>query len=191
MKQSTWTRTENAYVVCAKEVYVCVIIKLYELTNTLQLIPSLYLSSHKCYYVSNLGPSFSISLYYLHPCVTNNPISTLITPALQYLGLQALSRLSKRLSISLAKGYENNSMKQIGCKRMKARTSWIDIRIMKWARYLFRDASKRKLFCKETGEVSRTPSNRRYRVVSRIIQIYVSKNLFTNDLTSIRTKVIQ
>jgi len=77
MKQHTCARIENAYVVCAKEVCACVIIKLYELTNTLQLIPSLYLSSHKCYYISNLGPSFSITPYYLHPCVRNNPISTL------------------------------------------------------------------------------------------------------------------
>lgn len=151
---------------CAKEVWACVIINLYELMNTLQLIPSLYLSSHKCYYVSNLGPSFSITLYYLHPCVTYNPINTLITPAPPSLGPQALSRLSKRLAISLANGYENNSTKEIGCRAKKARTSWTDIRIVKWTGYLLRDASKRKHFCKEMGEISRVPSNRRYGVVS-------------------------
>jgi len=66
--------------------------------------------------------------------------------------------LSKRLAISLANGYENNSTKEIGCKRMKARTSWTDIRIVKWTGYLLRDASKRKHFCKETDEVSKAPS---------------------------------
>jgi hypothetical protein len=106
--------------------------KLCELMNTLQLFPSLYLPSYKCYYVSSLGPSFSITLYYLYPCVTNNPISSLITPAPPSLGPQALSRLSKRLAISLANGYQNNSMKEIGCKIKKARTGRNDTRIVKW-----------------------------------------------------------
>jgi hypothetical protein len=36
--------------------------KLHDLMNTSQQIPSLYLSSHKLYYFSNLGPSFAINL---------------------------------------------------------------------------------------------------------------------------------
>jgi len=141
--------------------------------------------------VSNLFPSFSITLYYLHPSVTNNPISTLITPASPSLGPQTLSRLSKRLAISLANGYENNSTQEIGCKRMKARISWTNIWIMKWTGFLLRDASKRKHFCKEKGEVSRAPSNWRYGVVSRTVQIYILQHLFPNGRTSLCTKVSQ
>ena len=141
--------------------------------------------------VSNLIPSFSITLYYLHPSVTNNPISTLITPASPSLGPQALSRLSKRLAISLANGYENNSKQEIGCKRMKARIVWTNIRIVKWTGYLLRDVSKRKHFCKEKGEVSRAPSNWRYGVVSRTLQIYILQNLFPDGRTSLCTKVSQ
>jgi hypothetical protein len=158
--------------------------KLYELMKTLQLLPSVYLSSHKCYYVSSLGLSFSFTLYYLHPCVTNNLIITLITPAPPYLVPQALSRLSKWLAISLANGYEDNSMEEIGCKVKKARPSWNNTRIVKWFGYLLKEALKRKYFCKETDKVLRVPSNRWYLVVSRIIVMYIRKILFLSDLTS-------
>jgi len=36
--------------------------KLYDLVNTSQQMPSIYLSSHKSYYFSNLGQSFAITL---------------------------------------------------------------------------------------------------------------------------------